>query len=265
MLSKIRSYCTGDNTKPIILQFSTFGNEINRAKLLSDLASLAEPEIWTTPNSTKENDILYNYILYTFEKAAKDDLVMFTDDDQYACFNTGLLTENGEDIVGLFNKYTSDRYNYHVTGFRKESDRQLMSLFKLTPKVVSYFSNPERIYFNPNIEVVKNLNHILDEHLERFPTSLQEKGKQYVLSLLTHALDITLKKSQRNYRIAVPQYYNDEITYLLPIVLDGTPLALAVELINDRYRANTVFTIEMAYINARLLMKPEADWLALKK
>ena len=52
--------------------------------------------------------------------------------------------------------------------------------------------------------------------------------------------------------------------YLLPINLDGTNMALAVEKINQRYRANTIFTIEMAYKNARLLMKPEADWLELK-
>lgn len=83
---------------------------------------------------------------------------------------------------------------------------------------------------------------------------------------MSSALDLTLKRCQRNYRIAVPQYYNDKITYLLPIQLDQTKMALAVEDVNSCwYRVNTIFTLEMAYKNARLLMKPEADWLEIKK
>ena len=38
-------------------------------------------------------------------------------------------------------------------------------------------------------------------------------------------------------------------------------MSVAVEKINERYRVNTIFTLEMAYKNAKLLMKPEADWL----
>ena len=41
-------------------------------------------------------------------------------------------------------------------------------------------------------------------------------------------------------------------------------MALAVGYVNNRYRVNTIFTLSMAYKNARLLMKPEADWLALE-
>lgn len=39
-------------------------------------------------------------------------------------------------------------------------------------------------------------------------------------------------------------------------------MAVAVEYINERYRVNTIFTLEMAYMNARLLMKPEVDWIS---
>ena len=38
-------------------------------------------------------------------------------------------------------------------------------------------------------------------------------------------------------------------------------MALAVEKINNQYRANTIFTKEIAYEKARLLMKPESNWL----
>ena len=39
-------------------------------------------------------------------------------------------------------------------------------------------------------------------------------------------------------------------------------MALAVELTaTNQYRANTIFTKEIAYEKARLLMKPESNWL----
>ncbi|MCJ0570467.1 DUF3825 domain-containing protein, partial [Enterococcus cecorum] len=81
-------------------------------------------------------------------------------------------------------------------------------------------------------------------------------------SLLNDAIDLTITKCKRNYRIAVPQYYKGKITYLLPVSIDDNLMAVAVEYINERYRVNTIFTLEMAYMNARLLMKPEVDWIS---
>lgn len=265
MTEQFNSFLTGDPKLPLLHRFAFLGKGTKREEYFNELAELAESELWTSPNSDKPNDILYSYILNTFEKAARDELVIFSDDEKYACFNTGLLTENGEDILGLFNKFdSSELFKFHITGFRKESDRQIMDVFSETPKVVQYFDNPGMIYFDPQKSVVKNLDHILGDNIERFPQFLRDKGEPYILSLLTHALELTIKRCKRNYRIAVPQYYMGQITYLLPVNLDGHSMALAVEYLNNRYRANTIFTIEMAYKNARLLMKPEADWLDLK-
>lgn len=72
---------------------------------------------------------------------------------------------------------------------------------------------------------------------------------------------------RRNMRLAVPQYYNGEIMYLLPITIPVdnqrfVTMALAIEKTESgQYRANTIFTKEMAYEKARLLMKPESNWL----
>lgn len=58
--------------------------------------------------------------------------------------------------------------------------------------------------------------------------------------------------------------------FLVPISfqLDETnvvTLAIAVEKVNEKqYRANTIFTLEMAYSKARQLMKPEVNWLIIK-
>lgn len=260
----IKYLSQNDQEKSLLQRFALLGKSEVKDAFFNDLIQLAEPEIWVTPESGYSYDILFSYFHNTFEKAAKDGLILFSQNEDFACFNTGLLTTNGEDVIALFNKFANKYCSYHLFGFRKESDRQIMENFCETPKVVQYFENPEKIYFNPNFEVIKNLDHILDDNFDRFPEVLRDKGKVHIKSLLIHALDLTIKRCQRNYRIAVPQYYLEKITYLLPVDLDGHKMALAVEEINKRYRANTIFTLDMAYKNARLLMKPEADWLDIR-
>lgn len=251
--------------KTLLYRFAYVGNKEEQIDYFKELANLAEDEVWHSKKGVEDYDILNNYITYTFDKAVKDDLVLISDDQEYAAFNTGLLTKNGEDILCMFNRFhKSDKYWMHIQGFKKESDWDFLSRFKEKPKVVTYFSNPDKLYFNPSLEIVKNMDHILEDNLSRFPKEMQEKGKEYISALMLSALNLTLKRCQRNYRIAVPQYYNDKITYLLPIQLDQTKMALAVEEVNGWYRVNTIFTLEMAYKNARLLMKPEADWLEIR-
>lgn len=260
---KIENYLNEDKKESeLIWQFAFLGRSELREQKFDELTEIAEPENWTSNESSIKNDILYSYLVHTFAKAAEDDLILITENEEYACFNTGLLTENGEDIICMFNRFNgSDEYAWHLAGFRKSSDWDFMNNFSETPKIVSYFSDPSKIYFDPNKQLVKNLDHILIDNEDRFPEELSSKGSQYINALLTHALDLTLKRCKRNYRIAVPQYYRNKITYLLPINLDGTIMSLAVEEVNNRYRVNTIFTLDMAYKNARLLMKPEVDWL----
>ncbi|MGV3007238.1 DUF3825 domain-containing protein [Streptococcus pluranimalium] len=260
----LNKYLIEKDTDEIIWRFAFLGNEAIRSQRFDELVELAEHENWTSKNSSRENDILYSYITHTFAKAFElgNEYVLVSPDESFACFNTGLLTENGEDIIGLFNTYNSSPdYHWHLSGFKKISDWDFMNNFSETPKVVNFFSNPGDIYFDPNKQLIKNLDHILEDNIDRFDSTLQEKGKHYINALLNNALDLTIKKCKRNYRIAVPQFYRGKITYLLPVILDNQLMSLAIEEINNRYRVNTIFTIEMAYKNARLLMKPEVDWL----
>ncbi|MFV0551311.1 MAG: DUF3825 domain-containing protein [Anaerorhabdus sp.] len=258
---EINQMLSDSTTSTLLFRFAYIGKELDQQKYLTELSALAETESWTSSGG-KPHDILMSYITYTFDKAFKDNLIEFSNNNDYCCFNTGLLTNNGEDIICIFNTFTSSQsFSWHLYGFRKESDWDIMKNFSETPEVVSYFDDASKIYFDPKLPVISNLDHILDENLDRFSEELQKKGKTYILALLKASLDITLKKCKRNYRIAVPQYYNDEITYLLPVDLDGCKMALAIGYVNSRYRANTIFTLPMAYKNARLLMKPEADWL----
>jgi hypothetical protein len=72
------------------------------------LADLAKREDWHFHRQEfrvkyKQNyPILTNYLNYTFLRAQELNLIFYSSDDDKACFNTGLQTENEKDIFALF-------------------------------------------------------------------------------------------------------------------------------------------------------------------
>lgn len=74
------------------------------------------------------------------------------------------------------------------------------------------------------------------------------------------------EKLKRNYKIAVPQYFltTGIIQLLIPLCLSApnvADLAIVVEDYGKMYRAATCLTLDMAINNARLLARPDRDWL----
>lgn len=84
--------------------------------------------------------------------------------------------------------------------------------------------------------------------------------------LLDGCIKSSIEKIKRNYKIAVPQYFltTSAIQLLIPLCLrfpDKADLAIVVEDYGEMYRASTCLTLDMAINNARLLAKPDRDWL----
>ncbi len=52
--------------------------------------------------------------------------------------------------------------------------------------------------------------------------------------------------------------------YLAPLMIGKEVVPVAIERNDDTYRINTILTPGMAYCNARLVMKPESNWLKNK-
>ena len=74
------------------------------------------------------------------------------------------------------------------------------------------------------------------------------------------------ERLRRNYKIAVPQYFitSGTIQLLIPLCLaaqDTADLAIVVEDYGTMYRASTCLTLDQAMNNARLLARPDRDWL----
>lgn len=249
-----------------IFHYAFCGPEDCFKDILQQLSDLAEPEIWTFDES-EPNQILKKYIIGTFSQCYKQNKIEISDDENFSCFNTGLLTPNGNDIIGLFEKNQKENSQpWFFKGFKDKCHRDILNVFPDTPKLATYTDDYRQLYFNPNYNIVVNTDHILDDNWDRIYNVIKF-DKNVVRSLLFGAIEDAKLRIHRNLRLVVPQYYKDEIMYLVPLkipIQDGVykTMALAVEKTStEQYRANTIFTKEIAYEKARLLMKPESNWL----
>lgn len=80
------------------------------------------------------------------------------------------------------------------------------------------------------------------------------------------------KKLKRNFRLALPFYYRNtetgecKIQLLAPLYFPGAPVRLALVLnkiqsdAKEYYECITVLPVEWAYMNARLIIKPDEEW-----
>ncbi len=188
-----------------------------------------------------------------------------------------------------------DNKRWFFKAWVRAGDKQLTELPEL-PKLASYWTDPSDLVFNPMLHVELNVDHIIRDNISRFPIELggnlgkdgvptdirieddvdstPEDDKLEVMPIdciplsTRNALDGAMKHSvrlaQRSYRIAVPQYYNGRLQLLLPLYLRNTAradLALTLEKHGDWYRAATVLYPDWAYKHARLLTRPNSEWL----
>lgn len=236
---------------------------------LEELSELAEPEIWThRPNQPLH--ILKHYIMDTFKKSSEKNLIIYGSTGKHAAFNTGLLTSHGDDIIGLFEENTRpNSQKWYLKGFYEKTNWEYLKAFNEIPPLVTFHVSFEDYYFNPDLKIHFNVAHIVEDNKKRLLDTLKFDDDSSLLMMLKGAWELTLPRIRRNVRMVIPQYYNNKISYLVPIFFDikgeKVTMAMAVEkLENNQYRANTIFTLEMAYAQARLVMRPEADWITKK-
>ena len=80
-----------------------------------------------------------------------------------------------------------------------------------------------------------------------------------------------MKRVEWNFKTAIPMYFPTEniMSLLLPLsIMDDEKVdaALVVEKTKSgNYLGHTILTLEMAYSNARLVSRPDSDWLAVEK
>lgn len=257
------------STIPPLKEFAFLGDNETFTSKLKYLAQLAEAENWRYHNpkhSGRKIDesvsVLYQYIMHTFTKAKDDDKIVYSDEN--AIFNTGLLTRNGEEIFMLFQKNIYENtFEWFFKSFYKESAHEIpQSLRSKLPTHVDYFAdNPADAYFDSSLTIHGSFDHIIDDNYDRLPEVLHTLPKNMVIDFLNGSKEIMRKRILRNNRLVIPQYYNKRIMYLVPLKIGEETIPLAIEKHEDTYKINTILTNGMAYCNARLIMKPESNWL----
>ena len=237
--------------------------------VINALASMADPEDWDFSDAkVKKNVILKNYIEHTFRKVKEEDKIAYSADNKYACFNTGLITKNLEEIFALFERNRiPGKQDFFLKCFCRKSESVLLNIFKSDlPQIANYFQKPEDLLFNPNCTLIPQIDHIIEDNKERFPIAMQTCGEDEMRRKLEGAIDEVKRRVRTNYKIAIPQYYGNRIQLLLPLNLTpnspNADLALVVHKIDaNTYTARTCLTLKMAYNNARLIVKPQSSWL----
>ena len=224
--------------------------QVNWNQYTDTLAKLAKEEKWSN-ETYPDNKILTNYLVHTYEKLTSEHNIIANKD--FGLFNTGLFTE-----------YYQSIYAYHDNnGLQFLTDYELGNMnISERPQRANYFDNPSLLLFDWHYEININYKHILSDidNLKRIPDSMKEN----ILNNLNGSIDTMKKRVSANYKLAIPQYYEKKIQLLLPLCLgnDDTPnLALTVTKIGNYYQGHTCLTLDMAYNNARLIAKPESNWL----
>jgi len=232
------------------------------------LANLAEPEDWEYKSTAAAHSkpILRNYVTYTYRRIAHEKKIAVTTGEDFACFNLGLVTANQEQIYALFeiNKLDGPQQYWHFWKFCRRGEWEL-NKFSALPEMAHYFEDPSSLVYDCRKELRINVEHIIQDNLERFPDVLKKMNPFGLQNLVKGAIDSAIERVRRNYKAAIPQYYQGAVQLLLPLTLldpAKADLALVAERFGDFYRAATCLTLDMAYNNARQLARPDRDWLA---
>ena len=229
------------------------------------LAEKALPEKWSFEDK-EDNSILKNYLKYTFNKLQDEGKVIET--DTYCVFNTGLFSHYYVPIYvyGELNKNTTENAaRWYFKGFKDEYELGNIDIESDFPERADYFSNPDRLVFNWHYKINVNYKHILDDlnTSQRLPDSI--KNSDTPLETLSGVITKAIQKVTANYKLAVPHYYQNKIQLLIPLYFGknkNPSIALVLNLMkNGYYQATTCLSMEMAYMDARLIAKPESNWL----
>lgn len=245
-----------------------------------ELAEMAEhePGLWDykfiKSKQKSSKPILRSYFRYTFQRLEETEGIIYSSNDKYAAFNTGLVTPTQLEIYALFQRHDREmRQPWKFSGFHKISDRPFVVHFGSSPPpLANYFDDPSVLLFDRRLELNIDFEHIM-ANIERFPEKLQ--ADPYVAQqLLDSAIKNTRKRVYRNYKAAIPQFFRDKgrqngsVQLLLPICLTDpakADIALVAERIGakgeESYICRTILTLDMAYNNARLLARPDTEWL----
>jgi hypothetical protein len=108
-----------------------------------------------------------------------------------------------------------------------------------------------------------------DKFLSELSEAIFNDGSTYraLANRIKDAINLAKKRVTWNFKTAIPQYYPryDELSLLIPLsIQDDEVVDLSMVVTKNpsgSYEGRTVFPLEWSYMNARLVCRPDSDWL----
>lgn len=241
---------------------------------LEMLVKMAQPEKWTYKKIMDKDPyrILRNYIQFTYNRVDEENKFVHSPDGKFRCMNTGLLTIYNQEIIAIFAKNDKEgKQPWFFYGFFKETDKFFTMNFSALPPLADYFVDVKDLIYDNCLELNLKKEHIIDDNFDRFAEA--GYSNKELISVLLDSAKVTLeKKLRRNFKLALPFYYRNtetgesKIQLLAPLCFPGAPVRLALVLnkiqtgVKEYYEGVTVLPVEWAYMNSRLIVKPDEEW-----
>jgi hypothetical protein len=195
---------------------------------LAELAALAQPEIWNDEGRDGQ-PILFNYLRYTIRRQLELGQWRSVGEDPgpvVSAFNTGLLSRHFESIVAVFERNRNpDKQPWVWKEWATPSSHRLKPFESDSLLPAVFFDDPGEAVFDPRLPVVANVEHIVDDNVDRYPQALRDNPYMRK-GMLEQAITVAAAKAVSNWRIAAPQYYwppnggAGRVQLLLPLSLE---------------------------------------------
>lgn len=283
--------------------------------LLENLAKIVLPgEKWDfalEEGETPRNEILRNYLKFTFWRLVEENKICISEDDSFCAFNTGLVDNRFDDIYMCFIPNNSGDLPWRFSGFASSHNRELKKRLNRTfnplPEQAQYVENIEDLLFRLDRTYHIDYQHILVDNTSRLPLQFLEeelRDDQEAMEILADirsaqdenerkecfdqlstlidtdtrlyrrlnsrledAVDLARRRIRWNFKTAIPSYYprNNSMSLLLPLCLvneQDADCALVMNLTpSGSYQGQTILTMDLAYKHARLICRPDSEWL----
>jgi hypothetical protein len=240
----------------------------------------AQPKFQT--KYTAKPPKLRNYLQYTFvrlrdlELANPGNFFVCSQDDSWTCFNTGLQDRHSADLYAIFQRYqlrtgvapVKPAADWVYRGTVTSRERAYRDHFGTRLPALAWYSNDSRDYiFNLEYQIDTDVfDHMFDRARERsgFPTEATDES---VRNYLRGCLENLLPKIRRNYKTAIPIYYVEEqrMQLLLPFQSsngrDVSCFLVERDDLNRCYKIKTILDMDQAFFAARLITRPDKEWL----
>ncbi len=237
------------------------------------LAKKAKKECWAASNGLWGNvDYLMRYLNGTFKRLEQEGKIIYTKDGDWACFNTGLQSrENGRDILALFRanldaeKKGADVPKWYFYKFFSTNEVDLENFTKARAEAAEYYSKTSDLVFDLEYKLMWDSVAFVEQNKDWLPDVLRRDTRK-TMELIDAKLKELKGRIRRDYRFAVPCWYQEKLRLLVPLYLtNGTKADAVLVLAKDEehkcYRTDALLPMRGAYVAARLLGRVESEWL----